>query len=666
MAKKEIEEKKTTHHTHAGTKKLGDYTGGKIKILEGLEAVRKRPGMYIGTQDTTGLHKMVFEVVDNGVDEAMAGYASTVTVRMLPDNVIEVSDDGRGIPTDMHPDAGISTLEVVMTKLHAGGKFGDDAYDVTGGLHGVGVSVVNALSEWLEAEVHQNGQIAYQRYQKGVPDAPMKMKGKTNKKGTTVRFKPDADIFTTVEFRYAYLKNRLEEMAFLHRGLTIELIDARKKPEKGEKFFYQGGIKEFVERLVAKKKMLHKKIIYFEGQKESVRGEFALAYTESQNESIFCFTNGINNLLGGTHLEGFRTALTRTLNDYLRNEEALKKKMGAGSSGLSGDDVREGLVCVLSIKISDPQFNSQTKEKLVNAEVKGLVQQLVSEKLSLFLAENPGEVKPILEKCILSSRAREAARKARELVTKRKGVLEGAGLPGKLADCSEKDAALSELFIVEGDSAGGSAKQGRNRNYQAILPLKGKILNVLKARDDAILHNDEIKTLITALGIGYGEDGIDLSKLRYHKIIIMTDADVDGSHIRTLLLTFFYKKMRPVLDNGYLYIAQPPLYLVKKGNSESHYAYTDEEKDRIVKKLNSDKVVIQRYKGLGEMNPEQLWETTMDPEKRVMLQVKPIESGISLEQVETTFNVLMGDDVEPRRRFIEDNARRVAHLDLVI
>ncbi len=646
-------------------KTIGEYSGSKIKILEGLEAVRKRPGMYIGTQDETGLHKMVYEVVDNSVDEAMAGFASKITVRMLPDSVIEVMDDGRGIPVDIHPEAGISTLEVVMTKLHAGGKFGDDAYDVTGGLHGVGVSVVNALSSWLEAEVHKEGQIHFQRYKAGVPTGPVKISGKTKHHGTVVRFQPDSTIFTTVQFSYATLRNRLEEMAFLNKGLKIELVDARKDSEKSETFHYDGGIYQFVDKLISKKNKLHKKIIHFEGRNEQLYGEFALAYTDAQSESIFTFTNGINNSLGGVHLEGFRTALTRTLNDYLKNDESLKKKLGA-SPALTGDDVREGLVCVISIKIPDPQFNSQTKEKLVNAEVKGLVSQLVADKLSLFLAENPSEVKPILEKCILSSKAREAARRARELVTKRKGVLEGAGLPGKLADCAERSPEKAELFIVEGDSAGGSAKQGRNRNYQAILPLKGKILNVLKARDDAILQNEEIKTLITALGVGYGADGMDLSKLRYNKIIIMTDADVDGSHIRTLILTFFYTKMTELINNGHLYIAQPPLYLIKKGK-ESHYAFTDEEKDKIVKKMGSDKTVVQRYKGLGEMNPEQLWETTMDPEKRVMLKVNPLDSSsVTLERVNATFNVLMGDDVEPRRRFIEDNAKLVAHLDLVI
>lgn len=643
-------------------KKIGDYTGDKIQVLEGLEAVRKRPGMYIGTQDSTGLHKMVYEVVDNSVDEFMANYATSIIIRILENDIIEVSDDGRGIPVDIHPKVGKPTVEVVMTVLHAGGKFGDDAYDVTGGLHGVGVSVVNALSEYLEVEVHKDGEIHFQRYQVGKPVAPVKVIGKTKKTGTTVRFKPDSSIFTTTEFKYSILHQRLEEMAFLNKGLTIQLSDERKGKSKTETFHYEGGILQFVERLVEKKNKLHKKFIYFEGENETVRGEFAIAYVDTQSEVIYSFTNGINNTLGGTHLEGFRTALTRTLNDFLKKDETLKKKSGGIS--LSGDDVREGLVVIISIKIPEPQFNSQTKEKLVNAEVKGLVQQLVSDKLTLFFEENPNEIKPILEKCILSSKAREAARRARELVTKRKGILEGGGLPGKLADCAEKNAAASELFLVEGDSAGGSAKQGRNRNFQAILPLKGKILNVFRAKDNKILENEEIKTLITAIGAGFGNDGIDLDKMRYHKIIIMTDADVDGSHIRTLILTFFYTKMRPIVDAGYLYIAQPPLYLVKNGK-QSSYAFTDEEKDRIVKQFNSDKTVVQRYKGLGEMNPEQLWETTMDPERRVMLKVKPLdESNVEIEEIDETFSVLMGDEVAPRRKFIEDNAREVVHLDL--
>lgn len=638
------------------------YDESKITALKGLEAVRKRPGMYIGTQDATGLHKMVYEVVDNSVDEAMAGFAHHIVVRMLPDSVIEVQDDGRGIPTGIHPTEKISTIEVVMTMLHAGSKFGDGGYKISGGLHGVGVSVVNALSEWLEVEVHRDGQIHFMEFERGKAKGHVKLKGKTNRTGTTVRFKPDSTIFTTIEFKYALLHQRLEEMAYLNAGLKMELRDERKGSSKKEVFEFKGGIREFVEKHLQKRQRLHKKIIYIEGKTDKLMAEVALVYTDMQSELIFCFTNGINNSLGGTHLEGFRTALTRTLNEYLKKDESLKKKI-AGAS-LSGDDVREGLIAVISVKVPEPQFNSQTKEKLVNAEVKGLMQTLVGDKLSLFLEENPQEIKPIIEKCVLSFRAREAARKARELVTKRKGVLESGGLPGKLADCSEKNPELCELFLVEGDSAGGSAKQGRNRNYQAILPLKGKILNVIKGSDEKILENEEIRTLVTAIGIGFGNDGLDLDRLRYHKIIIMTDADVDGSHIRTLLLTFFYKKMRPLVDQGFLYIAQPPLYLIKNGK-ESAYAFTDAEKDRVVKKHNSDKTVVQRYKGLGEMNPEQLWETTMDPEKRVMLKVQPLqESERDLQIIDRTFEILMGDDVEPRRRFIEQNARLVAHLDL--
>ncbi len=648
----------------AKSKTPGQYDASHIRILEGLEAVRKRPGMYIGTQDASGLHKMVYEVVDNSVDEAMAGFATTIDVRILEDNVIEVRDDGRGIPVDIHPEAGVPTLEVVMTKLHAGGKFGDGGYEITGGLHGVGVSVVNALSEWLEAEVHKDGRVYFQRYLRGNPEAPMSQKPDATKhRGTVVRFKPDASIFTTTEFKFSLLKHRLEEMAFLNKGMRINVTDERggASSEKKAEFRYDGGILEFVQKLTAKRTVLHKKPIYFEGKHEHLRAEVAMCYTDGQHEQVLCFTNGINNILGGTHLEGFRAAVTRTLNDYLKKDEGLKRKL---NRSFSGDDVREGLICVISVKIPEPQFNSQTKEKLVNAEVRGLMQTLTTDRLTLHLEENPGEVRPILEKCILSSRARDAARKARELVTKRKGVLEGGGLPGKLADCSEKDPGKSELFLVEGDSAGGSAKQGRNREYQAILPLKGKILNVHKGRDDKILENEEIRTLVTAIGIGIGEE-IDLERLRYHKIVIMTDADVDGSHIRTLLLTFFFKKMRPLVDGGFLYIAQPPLYLVSKGK-DRQYAFTDQEKDRIVADYNSDKTVVQRYKGLGEMNPEQLWETTMDPERRVMLKVSPIdydESG-NIERINRVFDVLMGDDVQPRRRFIEENAREVAHLDL--
>ncbi len=640
-----------------------EYNAQKIKILEGLTAVRKRPGMYIGTQDASGLHKMVYEVVDNAVDEYMAGHARKIIVRILAANVIEVQDDGRGIPVDVHPEAGFSSLEVVMTKLHAGGKFEKNAYKISGGLHGVGVSVVNALSDWLEAEVHQNDRRYVQRYRQGVPEAAVSAQGKSNRRGTTIRFKADASIFSTTDYNYKELQKRLEEMAFLNKGLRIHLSDERTSKALSCEFYYLGGIREMLAKLAQNKTLLHKKIIYFEALRESVHGEFALAYTNYQSENVLCFSNGINNSLGGTHLEGFRAALTRTLNDQLKRDENLKRKFG-GSGNLAGEDVREGLIAVINVKLPEPQFNSQTKEKLVNAEIKGIVQQLVGEHLGLYFEENPASLKPILEKCILSSKAREAARKARELITKRKGFLESASLPGKLADCSEKDPQKSELFLVEGDSAGGTAKQGRNRHSQAILPLKGKILNVLKARDDNVLANEEIQTLITALGIGIGEGVLDTSRLRYHKVIIMTDADVDGAHIRTLLLTFFYKKMPSLIEKGCLFIAQPPLYMVRLAKSQ-HYAYTEEEKEEIVAKLRSDKASIQRYKGLGEMNPEQLWETTMDPQKRVMLQVRPIAQGeLSAEEVEQTFRVLMGDEVEPRRNFIERNAQLVANLDL--
>jgi DNA gyrase subunit B len=630
------------------------YSAEKIKILEGLEAVRKRPGMYIGTQDETGLHKMVYEVVDNSVDEAMAGQCSEIWVKILPGNVIEVSDDGRGIPTGIHPDKGISTIEVVMTILHAGGKFENDAYKVSGGLHGVGVSVVNALSEYLEVEVHSEKQVYYQRYQRGVPDEPVKVIGPTEKTGTTVRFKPDPTIFTTTEYQFDTLSSRFRELAFLNKGLKISIIDERKEEKQSHSFQYEGGIVSFVEHITESKHPLHKSC-HFIREKDSVIAEVAVQYCDTYNESVFCFTNGINNSLGGTHLEGFRAALTRTLNDFLKKDQQLSKK---NTITLSGEDVKEGLCAVISVKIPQPQFNSQTKEKLVNAEIKGIMQTLTSEGLVLFFEENPAIIKKILEKCILASKAREAARKARDL-TRRKTVLEGGGLPGKLADCSEKDPGKSEIYLVEGDSAGGSAKQGRDRNTQAILPLKGKILNVEKSRLDKILANEEIRTLISALGCGIGDDEFNIDKARYHKIIIMTDADIDGSHIRTLLLTFFFRHMKQLIEKGYLYVAQPPLYLLKFGREEI-YAYSDKEKEEILKSRPDAKVVIQRYKGLGEMNPEQLWETTMDPEKRVVLQVKLDD----LVEAEDTFNILMGDDVQPRRKFIEENSAKVANLDL--
>ncbi|MCC5813538.1 MAG: DNA topoisomerase (ATP-hydrolyzing) subunit B [Leptospira sp.] len=630
------------------------YSAEKIKILEGLEAVRKRPGMYIGTQDETGLHKMVYEVVDNSVDEAMAGQCSEIYIRVLPENIIEVSDNGRGIPTDIHPDKGVSTVEVVMTILHAGGKFENDAYKVSGGLHGVGVSVVNALSEWLEVEVHKGDTIFYQKYKTGIPVAPLEERPGNGTSGTTVRFKPDASIFTTTEYQFDTLSSRFRELAFLNKGLKISIIDERKEEKQSHEFQYEGGIVSFVEHITDTKHPIHK-VCHFIREKDSIIAEVAVQYCDTYNESIFCFTNGINNSLGGTHLEGFRTSLTRTLNDFLKKDANLSKK---NTITLSGEDVKEGLSAVISIKIPQPQFNSQTKEKLVNAEVKGIMQTLTSEGLNLFFEENPAIIKKILEKCIMASKAREAARKARDL-TRRKTVLEGGGLPGKLADCSEKDPAKSEIYLVEGDSAGGSAKQGRDRNTQAILPLKGKILNVEKSRLDKILANEEIRTLISALGTGIGEDEFNVEKVRYHRIVIMTDADIDGSHIRTLILTFFFRHMRPLIEKGYLYVAQPPLYLLKFGK-EGIYAYSEREKEEILKEKNTDKFVIQRYKGLGEMNPEQLWETTMDPEKRVVLQVKMDD----FVEAEDTFNILMGDDVSPRRRFIEENSYKVANLDL--
>ncbi|TGL24100.1 DNA topoisomerase (ATP-hydrolyzing) subunit B [Leptospira yanagawae] len=630
------------------------YSASKIKILEGLEAVRKRPGMYIGTQDESGLHKMVYEVVDNSVDEAMAGHCSEIDVRILPENIIEVRDNGRGIPTGIHPDKGKSTIEVVLTILHAGGKFENDAYKVSGGLHGVGVSVVNALSTYLEVEVHQDGKLHYQKYQAGVPMEDVKIIGETTHRGTVVRFKPDHTIFTTIDFSFDTLSARFREIAFLNKGLLIRIEDQRKEEIAKHEFKFDGGIVSFVEYITESKHPLHK-VLHFVGEKENVWAEIALQYCDTYSENIFCFTNAINNNLGGTHLEGFRTALTRTLNDHLKKDQTLFKKQ---PNGLQGDDIKEGICAVISIKIPQPQFNSQTKEKLVNAEVKGLMQTITGEGLNRYFEENPAVIKKILEKCILASKAREAARRARDL-TRRKTVLEGGGLPGKLADCSEKDPEHCELFLVEGDSAGGSAKQGRDRNTQAILPLKGKILNVEKARLDKILSNEEIRTLITVMGTGIGDDEFNVDKLRYRKIIIMTDADVDGSHIRTLLLTFFFRYMKPVIERGSLYVAQPPLYLLKFGK-EAVYVYSDREKDEILKSRPNDKVVIQRYKGLGEMNPEQLWDTTMDPKERVMLQVK-LQDFV---EAEDTFNILMGDEVSPRRRFIEANSYKVANLDL--
>ena len=634
--------------------KKQSYKANKIKILEGLEAVRKRPGMYIGTQDHTGLHKMIYEVVDNSVDEAMAGRCSLIQIKLEPNGIVSIVDDGGGIPADIHPEKEISTIEVVMTVLHAGGKFENDAYEFSGGLHGVGVSVVNALSEWLEVEVYRNGNIYYQKYHKGSPEEKVKIIGSSEKTGTKISFKADTEIFTDVEYHYNLLCARFRELSFLNKGLMIEICDLRKSDPIKKSFQHTGGIISFIEHLNEKKNVLHP-IIYFKERKDILHAEIAIQFSDNYDANLFCFTNNINNLLGGTHLEGFRSALTRVMNEYLKQDSSLSKKIS--NKSITGDDVKEGLTAVISIKISQPQFNSQTKEKLVNSEIKGLMQSLTYEYLSDFFEKNPSIIKKILEKCIMAFMARESAKKAREIV--RKKVLEGGGLPGKLSDCSEKSPVLSELYIVEGDSAGGSAIQGRDSKIQAILPLRGKILNVEKSRFDKILGNEQIKDLISALGVGIKDD-LNIEKIRYHKIIIMTDADVDGSHIMTLLLTFFFRHMREIIDKGFLYIAKPPLYLIKQGRKET-YVYSDYEKEIFLEQLSKNsKFSVQRYKGLGEMNPEQLWSTTMDPNNRIVLQVK-LEDFVEANE---TFSVLMGDIVFPRKKFIEMNASKVMNLDL--
>ncbi|GAB4427720.1 MAG: DNA topoisomerase (ATP-hydrolyzing) subunit B [Turneriella sp.] len=631
-----------------------EYNASKIQVLEGLEAVRKRPGMYIGSTDLPGLHHMVYEVVDNCIDEAMAGHCDTIEVEIRPGNVISVSDNGRGIPVDIHPKVGISTVEVVLTKLHAGGKFGDGAYKVSGGLHGVGVSVVNALSEWVQVEVHRDGKQHFIEFNRGKTKAPLKVKGPSKKRGTTVTFLADSQIFDTLEYRYDTLSARLRELAFLNKGIKITIRDSREKTVKEQVFQYKGGIVEFVKMLTEKKNPLQKKPIYAIQQKDGIQVELAVEYCDTYSEQIFTFANAIHTREGGTHLEGFRTALTRAINEY-------KKKLGYDKKveePLTGDDVREGLTLVLSILIPNPQFEGQTKMKLGNGEVKGIVTSVVYEKLCEYFDENPADAKRVIEKCMQAALARIAARKAKELV-RRKSALEGAGLPGKLADCSAREPKDCELFIVEGDSAGGSAKQGRNRHFQAILPLKGKITNVEKTKLDKILGDGEVAALISAIGCGIGAE-FNIEKLRYHKIVIMTDADVDGAHIQTLLLTFFFRHMGALIEQGCLYIARPPLYLITQGK-EKFYAYSDEEKDKVLKAFkNESKYVIQRYKGLGEMNPEQLWETTMDPARRVLMQVSVDDAVIADE----TFVILMGDEVEPRRKFIEDNAKKVEELDL--
>ena len=639
-----------------------EYGADQIQILEGLEAVRKRPGMYIGSTSGRGLHHLVYEIVDNSVDEALAGYCDTIQVFINKDNSITVIDNGRGIPVGINHKSGIPAVEVVFTILHAGGKFGGGGYKVSGGLHGVGASVVNALSDWLEVEIYQDGKIYKQRYEKGHVCYPLKVDGEcpADKTGTKVSFKPDATIFQeTTVYEFDVLKQRLREMAFLTKGLKIVLTDLR--VEEGEEpvvreFHYEGGIKEFVTYLNKSKTPLYQDILYFEGTKNGVYVEVAMQHNDSYTESSYSFVNNINTPEGGTHLVGFRNALTKTFNDYARNNKLLKES----ETNLTGDDIREGLTAIVSVKIEDPQFEGQTKQKLGNTEARSAVDNIVSEQLTYFLEQNPTVAKLICEKSILAQRARDAARKARDL-TRRKTALEGMSLPGKLADCSDKDPANCEIYIVEGDSAGGSAKTARSRATQAILPLRGKILNVEKARLDKIYANAEIKAMITAFGTGIHED-FDISKLRYHKIIIMTDADVDGAHIATLLLTFIYRFMPELIKQGYVYMAQPPLYKLEK-NKKVWYAYSDDELNAILAEVGRDQNnKIQRYKGLGEMDPEQLWETTMDPEKRILLRVTMNVEAES--EIDLTFTTLMGDKVEPRREFIEENAKFVKNLDI--
>lgn len=630
----------------------GDYGANQIQILEGLEAVRKRPGMYIGSTSARGLHHLVYEVVDNSIDEALAGYCTHIEVTIHKDNSITVTDNGRGIPVDMH-ESGKPAVEVVLTVLHAGGKFGGSGYKVSGGLHGVGVSVVNALSTNMEVKVKRDGKIHEITFEKGVTKEPLKVVGQTDETGTLVHFVPDAEIFDETVYDYDTLRHRLRELSFLNRGITIILTDERPEEVRQETFYFEGGISSFVEHLNRNKEVINSEPVYFNGTKDTTVVEIALQYNTSYSENIYSFVNNINTEEGGTHLAGFKSALTRAANDFARRQGIIKNN----EDNLVGEDIREGLTCVISIKLREPQFEGQTKTKLGNSEVRGIVDSIVSEGLSEYFEENPVISKKIIEKSIMASRAREAARKAREL-TRRKNALEVSSLPGKLADCSVKDPEQAEIYLVEGDSAGGSAKQGRDRRFQAILPLRGKILNVEKARLDKILNNEEIRTMITAFGSGIGSE-FDITKRRYGKIIIMTDADVDGAHIRTLLLTFFYRYMRPLIENGHVYIAQPPLYQIRKGKSH-WYTYSDEELAQKLDEIGRDGITVQRYKGLGEMNPEQLWETTMDPEKRTVLQVHLREA----EEADSIFTILMGDKVEPRRRFIEEHANLVRNLDL--
>ncbi len=638
-------------------KKQNQYDAAQIQVLEGLEAVRKRPGMYIGSTGPRGLHHLVYEIVDNSVDEALAGFCKKIDVTIQKDNSIMVEDDGRGMPVDNHPKMGIPAVEVIHTVLHAGGKFGGGGYKVSGGLHGVGASVVNALSTRMEVEIKRNGKIYRQDYERGKTVTPLTVVGEAKKTGSKTIFWPDPEIFTeTTEFDYDTLQHRLREMAFLNKGIKITLTDEREGKKKKEVFHYEGGLKEFVKHLNSNKDALHEEVIYFEVMKKDMEVEVAMQYTDRYNELILSYANNISTTEGGTHMAGFKSALTRVFNDYARKNKILKDS----DDSLAGEDVREGLTAIVSVKLTTPQFEGQTKTKLGNTEMRGFVETSTSENLTAFLEENPTQAKIILDKCLRASRAREAARKAREL-TRRKSVLDSISLPGKLADCSEKDPAKSEIFLVEGDSAGGSAKQGRDRIRQAVLPLRGKILNVEKARLDKILNSDEIKNMITAFGCGIGNE-FDEKKLRYHKIIIMTDADVDGAHIRTLLLTFFFRYMTPLIEGGYVYAAKPPLFMTKR-NKEVYYTYSEPEQDRLLEKMANDgksgKIDIQRYKGLGEMDFHQLWETTMDYNNRTLIQIT-IDDAAAADEI---FTILMGDKVPPRKKFIEENAQ-LAELDI--
>ncbi|HID8465032.1 TPA: DNA topoisomerase (ATP-hydrolyzing) subunit B [Clostridioides difficile] len=630
-----------------------EYGASQIQVLEGLEAVRKRPGMYIGSTSPRGLHHLVYEVVDNSIDEALQGYCSDIYVSINEDGSVLVKDNGRGIPVEIHPKTGKSTLETVLTNLHAGGKFGGGGYKVSGGLHGVGVSVVNALSKWMVAEVYLNGKRYKQTYEKGLPTSKLEVVGESQDKGTMIQFMPDETIFDEIEFKYETLEYRLRELSFLNKGIKIVFEDKREGQEKRKEFHYTGGLVEYIKYLNKSRTGIHDDIVYIDKKVDDCFVELAMQYTDGYTENIYSFANNINTHEGGSHLSGFKAALTKTVNDYAKRNKFLKEN----DVNLLGEDIREGLTAVVSVKLPEPQFEGQTKTKLGNSFMRGIVDSVTVDELGSFLEENPSTARIIVDKALRAQRAREAAKKAREL-TRRKSVLESTSLPGKLADCAEKDPSKSEIFLVEGDSAGGSAKQGRDRNSQAILPLRGKILNVEKSRLDRILSADEIKNMITAYGCGIGED-FDIDKARYHKIIIMTDADVDGAHIRTLLLTFFFRYMRPLIDEGYVYAAQPPLYKVTKQKKE-HYVYSDKELNILLDEIGRNGVELQRYKGLGEMNAEQLWETTMNPETRTLLQVTVEDAAIADE----VFSMLMGDKVAPRKEFIEENARFVRNLDI--